>query len=66
MRHAAPSLSLLALLLAATPAPAQHGTLGPVEGSKQFLAARGIVVAPIPRDRGPEPRGRGRRRVRGV
>ena len=50
MRRTAFTAATLALLLAAGAAPAQHGTLGPADGSKQFLAARGIVVAPVPRE----------------
>jgi hypothetical protein len=49
MRRTAVTTALSALLLAAAAARAQHGTLGPVDGSKQFLAARGLVVAPVPR-----------------
>lgn len=41
--------AVLAALAVAAPLSAQHGTLGPADGSKQFLAARGIVVAPVPR-----------------
>lgn len=39
----------LAVVLSPAPLAAQHGTLAPTDGSKQFLAARGIVVAPVPR-----------------
>ena len=37
--------SLLALLFGVGAAHAQHGTLGPADGSKQFVAARGILSA---------------------
>jgi hypothetical protein len=33
--------------LGAHPVRAQHGSFGAVEGSKQFVAARGILVAPV-------------------
>jgi hypothetical protein len=42
------ALAALSALLA-RPARAQRGSLGPVEGSKQAVAARGILVAPVPR-----------------
>ena len=40
------SLAALAALVA-LPARAQRSSLGPVEGSKQFVAARGILIAPV-------------------
>jgi hypothetical protein len=49
MRRTILTASSLALLLGAGAAAAQHGTLGPADGSKQFVAARGILVAPVPR-----------------
>jgi hypothetical protein len=49
MRRTAFPLAILAVLLFAGDAPAQHGTLGPADGSKQFVAARGILVAPVAR-----------------
>ena len=41
-------LAALAVLLAPR-ARAQHGSLGPVEGSKQLVSARGVLVAPVSR-----------------
>ncbi|HTS02729.1 MAG TPA: hypothetical protein VMN04_09410 [Thermoanaerobaculia bacterium] len=49
MRRTLRPVAFLALLFTALPAPGQHGTIGPADGSKQFLAARGIVVPPVPR-----------------
>jgi hypothetical protein len=62
MRLALHVVALVAALLASSPAPAQHGTLGPVEASKQYFASRGIVVARP--DGSLEPRGRRHRRLR--
>jgi hypothetical protein len=42
------ALAALSVLLAPR-VHAQHGSLGPVEGSKQFVSARGILVAPVSR-----------------
>jgi hypothetical protein len=50
MRRTVLAAFLFPLLLAAGAAPAQHGLLAPADGSKQFLAARGILVAPTPRE----------------
>ena len=53
MRHIPRPIPLVALAalsaLLALRASAQHGSLGPVEGSKQFVSARGILVAPVSR-----------------
>ncbi len=49
MRRTVLTASLLASLLGTGAASAQHGTLGPADGSKQLVAARGILVAPVPR-----------------
>ena len=49
MRHAASLTAVLTALLFAPTLAAQHGQLGPADGSKQFLAARGLIVAPVPR-----------------
>lgn len=43
------AIAAIVAISAAAPLSAQHGSLAPAEGSKQFLAARGIVVAPVPR-----------------
>jgi hypothetical protein len=53
MRPTILTASFLALLLGPGGAKAQHGTLGPADGSKQFVAARGILVAPVPRSEVP-------------
>jgi hypothetical protein len=48
--HPVPLIVLAALAVLLAPrARAQHGSLGPVEGSKQFVSARGILVAPVSR-----------------
>src|ERR1017187_6575003 len=53
MRHIPRPIPLVALAalsaLLALRASAQHGSLGPVEGSINFVTARGIVVAPVSR-----------------
>ncbi len=50
-RPSARAAALAALFaLGALPSRAEQGQLGPAEGSKQFLAARAIVVAPTPRE----------------
>jgi hypothetical protein len=48
MRHPRLASAVAALALAA-PLHAQQGLLAPVDGSKQYLSTRGLVVAPIPR-----------------